>query len=424
MASDAVSTAAGCSYTQRQGTRFFDLVMSGKMQVVKGQYFEDRAAQGLPIQQRQDIPEHYVWSGPEVARLWVKDGHRFLCVVSYAWLSTAHPDPELYHLARLRRIIQEQRSAYASKDLLEGDLGVIMDFCSMYQRGFGETDQRTDEQLEHFKECLREINTPYGHVAVTAWQLKGVPSDVRRKYDDRGWTHFESRLIAGKAADPREPFSDSNRMTFTETFDPSVESETKFSFVEKYSVVAQVPITTPARFEAEMAEKGERAAAKGVTFFTNGLEDYPFVLRKYNDAFNCLLEADSVIFSSPDWGDTIGDQVRRLAEALPHYIRLNLFTLEGLTIDDECVDLLVDALASCKGLQTLVLNVGLTDHGCQKVVEHLDCWPELFWINLLHNCMGNERIEHLKEIARNRNMIFSRDLGNLGAVGRGGKLLA
>jgi len=35
-------------------------------------------------------------AGEEVMELWKKWGHLFLHVISYGWLSKAHPDPELF----------------------------------------------------------------------------------------------------------------------------------------------------------------------------------------------------------------------------------------------------------------------------------------------------------------------------------------
>ncbi len=60
-------------------------------------------------------------------------------------------------------------------------------------------DQRTEEQVQQFKDGLKEINTPYAHQEVTAIKLIAVPSTENRKYDDRGWTLFESIIIDGKA---------------------------------------------------------------------------------------------------------------------------------------------------------------------------------------------------------------------------------
>jgi len=46
---------------------------------------------------------------------------------------------------------------------LPEDTGVVLDFCSLWQRGGGKDDKRTEEQLTQFIAGLAEINCPYGH---------------------------------------------------------------------------------------------------------------------------------------------------------------------------------------------------------------------------------------------------------------------
>ena len=87
-------------------------------------------------------------------------------IISYAWLSKEHPDPDLFHLRRLVRILRELKSAQSE---MTGDrvdeLGVIIDFCALWQNHGPDKkrDTRTKDQVQQFKAGLKQINTPYGH---------------------------------------------------------------------------------------------------------------------------------------------------------------------------------------------------------------------------------------------------------------------
>ena len=56
-------------------------------------------------------------------------------------------------------------------------------------------DTRTPEQVVQFKEALDDINTPYGHEAITSVRLEAMPEGTVRTYHMRGWTEFEKRII-------------------------------------------------------------------------------------------------------------------------------------------------------------------------------------------------------------------------------------
>ena len=53
------------------------------------------------------------------------------------------------------------------------EIGVIIDFCSLWQKR-GETDDRTVIQIEEFNDGLKEINTPYAHKEVMAVKMMAV----------------------------------------------------------------------------------------------------------------------------------------------------------------------------------------------------------------------------------------------------------
>merc|ERR1712032_657814 len=151
---------------------------------------------------------------------------------------------------------------------LEGDIGVIIDFCSMWQNDVQDgVDQRTAEQKASFKACLSEINTPYGHAEVGCWVLNTVPGHVDRKYEDRGWTYFEKSVIDVKG------MWDENVQTTVvvdDAFDFSAPVETimkRFhspAYRRGVKLVGRGPPQVPESFEQKL-----RAALRGVPACAN-----------------------------------------------------------------------------------------------------------------------------------------------------------
>merc|ERR1712232_1317018 len=100
-----------------------------------------------------------------------------------------------------------------------------------------------------------------------------VPEKEPRRYDDRGWTFFESCVLDGKGPSTIQAF---NVITLDDDFDPDAEKETDVEFIHKFSHNKRMPIRTPEDFEQQLAERGIRTAKKGVNLFTSG-KDQPFI---------------------------------------------------------------------------------------------------------------------------------------------------
>jgi len=98
-------------------------------------------------------------------------------------------------------------------------VAVAIDFCSLWQRGSGEEDCRSDFQKQQFNSGLSGFNKMYVHSNVTAIKFIAVPKDERRRYDDRGWTLGESMLIDAK------PVLEDAQLSFDDAFDPSADNE-------------------------------------------------------------------------------------------------------------------------------------------------------------------------------------------------------
>ena len=152
-------------------TAFADLLRRGCLAVVKSSYFDKCFSDGVPFKDREYIPTEWFIVGDELMKRWREKGARFLIIISYPWLSPEHPDPDMFHLRRLVRVLKELKTYHEAEDL-----GIIIDYCALWQNhGTKENDTRTKEQFGQFKEGLKEINTPYGHEEITSIKMITVP---------------------------------------------------------------------------------------------------------------------------------------------------------------------------------------------------------------------------------------------------------
>jgi hypothetical protein len=306
-------------FKAQDGTRFGHMLKTGAIAVIKSGYFFKCEEQGEPFQHRALIPRAWIFTGEEAFALWLEHGYKFLLILSHAWLSPPHPDPEGIHLAQLTRVMKEIINYHDIEEL-----GAIIDFCSLWQKGSRDGDIRTPEQKQQFVDGLGEFNTGYAHRDVTAVKLTSTPGCPDRSFDDRGWTLFESIVIDGKGpSSERHVFGERNVLTFSEFFNPETEETEGEAFVAKFSGNERRPPLTPERFQEELEKRRRRAKEKGVSLFTNG-KDHPFVQKKYADVFEECIKTADFDFSSMGFGD------------------------------DELAELLLVA-RRCKGLQTLTL---------------------------------------------------------------------
>jgi hypothetical protein len=250
------------------------------------------------------------------------------------------------------------------------EIGVILDFCSLWQRGQGDEDKRTASQLRDFKNGLAEINTPYAHKEITAVKLIDVPEEVVRKYDDRGWTLFESVVIDGKAGSEMiycgcEP--QYNVLTVT-NLDLDNELASGFHFVKKFAMGERRPPCTPDRFAWEMEKRKTRAEHKGVQLFTNG-KDQSFIVDKYSDAFLEQTRLRRYTCANMGWGPS---EMESVVEVLVYCENLEVLHLATNQFGDEGVELLAPVLPELKQLKELNLfsnNIGPT--GAAKLARVL-----------------------------------------------------
>ena len=172
VASASPQVFPGQPYKDMDNTAFADLLRRGCLAVVKSGYFAKCFSDGVPFQDRANIPEEWFIHGDELMKAWQEHGAKFLVIISYPWLSKAHPDPKMFHLRRLTFVLK-QLETYHNRQ----NLGVIMDFCALWQK-HGESETRTEFQIKQFKDGLKEINTPYGHQEITSIKMIKVPDSA------------------------------------------------------------------------------------------------------------------------------------------------------------------------------------------------------------------------------------------------------
>ena len=161
--------------------------------------------------------------------------------VSYCWLHPDHPDPNLFHLATLDKLIRcfmkgtfkrAKAKTYLGKPKEHfqrrgfcfgaGDgrpIGIFWDWCSLYQDR--PTNSRSGAELMSFQAAMPSVTTWYTHKRSIVWLLNHLPSDqgktpcepfhdrngniitslVRANYGKSGWPTLE-RFVASVLKHP------------------------------------------------------------------------------------------------------------------------------------------------------------------------------------------------------------------------------
>mmetsp|Transcript_16792 Transcript_16792/g.52673 ORF Transcript_16792/g.52673 Transcript_16792/m.52673 type:complete len:408 (-) Transcript_16792:590-1813(-) len=385
-------------YAVRKGGKFFEALKSGTMAVIKGNYFLDCLEKKQPFGHRAQIEEKapgMIFEGSEAAELWLKNGRKFLVVISYCWLSKEHPDPDMFHLPYLRATIAAMKEREAVLLGLK-EVGVILDYCSFYQ------EPRTEEQMRSFKECLGLINVPYGHSDVTSAKLVSVPSTEQRTYDDRGWTKFESDVIDSKPPAAQDVTGEFNVLTI---------SSPGCSDLWQLAKNQRRPPVTPTRFRSEMEDRRKRAEAKNVRLFTNG-KDQEFLETKYDETFSAMCAfVDKLDYKDKGFGVA---EAKQLVEVLPHFAKLQRLELNRNKFGDEGAKMI--ALALADGAAPMLQNLGLHSNsigseGARALAKALSdgAAPKLEILDLRLNKIESDGARVLAKVQGARNFTIRYD---------------
>eukprot|EP00933_Yihiella_yeosuensis_P044274 TRINITY_DN39374_c0_g1_i1.p1 TRINITY_DN39374_c0_g1~~TRINITY_DN39374_c0_g1_i1.p1 ORF type:complete len:394 (-),score=47.00 TRINITY_DN39374_c0_g1_i1:31-1212(-) len=243
-----------------------DLLGRGSFRLVKGSYFQQQFQQGRLIGNRSEIPEDYFWNPEEALSLWKQHKELFFLVVSHAWMTKSHPDPNGYHLAQLAKLIQEYKASKLDYMRLNevDDVGVFMDWTSLASR-----KKRPTKKVLHYLDVL------YGHSCTTVFKLDGVEGDCLPT-SRRGWPFFEH-----KCADLKD-------RSFGKVF--ALGEEKGLRSLREAAHFNKAPVT-PSRFEGLLRTK----------IFNNPYEDPKYVASCYKALFEARSDFIDFRLSNCSW---------------------------------------------------------------------------------------------------------------------------
>uniref|UniRef100_A0A7S4SP98 Uncharacterized protein n=2 Tax=Alexandrium monilatum TaxID=311494 RepID=A0A7S4SP98_9DINO len=391
-------------FTTLEGGQLYEALQRGSIRLARGDYFQRALEAKRPLQRRQELRDEDLWPPEEAARMWRDYKNLFLLVVSYGWLARGHPDPEMWHLRRLARIVREWKAylravsegkvrqmnvafypAESLRDNVPSDVGIFMDFLSLHQ------EPRTPEEEAAFEHGIGQINVLYAHTFASTLVCTAVPDDEPRKYQNRGWTLFEVCVTSAK------PDAFLKVLFFHTSFDPEEERSTGEAFLFKH-LTGRKPPCSRARFE-ELMESRRREVAKLPAphnrLFTNN-KDQPRLHQKYAEIWEDLRGVSSLQFVCCGWRAA---DVRELLGVLPSFPRLKVLNLNSNSFGDEGAEALAAGLPG--GLaKLLVWNNGISEAGAFRLLEALP--RGLTYLNLDNNpvCRDEAGAARLREAWR------------------------
>lgn len=328
------------SLSLSKGGRLADLIQRGVIRVLKSAYFQDCLFSEESISMRQKIPSMMFWEPDEAVKRWQSLGKCFLCIVSYPWLSKKHPDPHRFHLRRLVRVLDEYRRLWGGDEV-----AVILDYCSLWQRGPAERDPRSDEQKVYFEAGLHEMTLAYGHKAITSLRLMDVPKTEPRQYTDRGWTCLESIAMDCKGGDW-------NAWSFQDFDYEAPVMENTYAYLSSFKRPRiEVPVSV-FRFERELAQRRRRCESVKKECFQDH-DDEARVKAWYRELLLLITQKSKLSFSSAKLTD---ERFVEFGEVLMECHDLEVLDLSHNLISVDGVVVLVRALPKLKLLKQLVLK--------------------------------------------------------------------
>ena len=337
------------SYTLISGSAFARLIQKGSFQFIKGRYFEDCWRDQHVFACRQNIPPEYLWTGDECVKLWEAHGPCFMLSISYGWLHEDHPDPEMFHLKRLAKVVKAFKK-FCSIDI--EDCAVFLDFCSLWQKELVDGVESTLALPS--KSCSsRKPLTRSTLLTATKQSPPCVSRPCQRAQCELTTCEDGPNLRRGSST--AKVFSRGGALmtlrttvVLPEGFDAdcSVQDMVRhFDIIFGHARDFKGPPLKPRRFNEKLRQLDEVAHGNGVRLFTNGKEDMDLVKRKYVDSYALLTQATELYFSARRWSS--GD-FECLVEALPDFTNLWKFTFMHFKLSTDQAQRLAVALSHCR----------------------------------------------------------------------------
>ena len=300
------------------GAEVEPLLRSGAVALLDAKWLVDRAAKGLRIERRQDLPPEAFISLDDLKAVGCVRGGLPIVLLSYTWLHPSHPDPQRTTL-NLVAFVLEAYLENRGYDVNDGRRwGVFWDYASLHQHHPDGTKRSVFEE-GLFKHGLQGLGRIYSHPRTTVFRCTRMPDTWPAQYDlpaganmasyeDRGWCMTEAAWSS-----------------LVKDFDFNLDlgklgtrESTKREIVETCtSRGARRPPLTPEQFTAEVA----------VRSFTNGSTDKPIVCRLYREVHDERLgTADSLAYANLGWDAAEACQLAKViaSGATPKLVSLNL----------------------------------------------------------------------------------------------------
>jgi len=254
------------------------------------------------------------------------------------------------------------------------------DYCSFPQENKEKGILRSPEQTELFKKGLAEVNTIYGHTRTTVLRCTGLPQEVARRYEDRGWTLFEECISDTKPKPAHKVF------VFDDSFDPKTK-ESAFHFFLS-AIKGQKPPCSAKRFVELLNIRKDRAEKRGLNLFTNG-KDNPFVVRKYAEMWTELHKVYALNFQSCPWQQT---HVQILCDVLPEFSQLRALDLRQTSLGCAGSAAVMKTLTEMKAqlIHLVLIQCQMSSEGAKALAACLQEMPSLTNLNVGFNHLMDE----------------------------------
>ena len=267
--------------------------------------------------------------------------------LSHFWRTKEHPDPDGETLALVVKALNENWNDFQDNDgderiLGVGELGVLIDWCALYQ------SPRSEEEQRVFGQALKGINLWYAHKGTTVWLVTAGTDRVKGLgYWDKGWTSFEFALtMVIKVAN------------FSRVADWPQVLDLGADGTYAQATRARPPPTEPLAF-CGGHEHGART-------YTNGADRDAIVAPTFRQTMFELLAGAAVLdFSGLNWMD---EGVVQLCVVLPLCVQLERLNLWGNKVGDVGAAALAEWLSSSPPkLTTLSLQ---SQQSAKRIWEH------------------------------------------------------
>lgn len=346
-------------------------------------------------------------------------------VVSYAWLSRPHPDPdgrqlqevlapalEWYMSERARLGVEDNCAMYAGDINIAPtgpDFAVFLDFSGLWQ------NERTDEQDASFRRGLASMDLLYAHQDTAVLRMTRLLDGYDAlPYGGRGWPYFEttvSQLIkpAHLSLDLGTDAAKGVLAKFEGRVKPAEALAEQGSYEHEFIQGdfghfkgARAPPLTPAEFERRVANKT----------VTNGKDKQTLIDLQAKVATAVLGGAHELSYLQLGWGAA---EAQLLADALHLCAELRSLDLTGNPLGHDGVAALARSLEAGAAPRLATLNLHknrLGDEGAKALAPAIAGSASLTSVDISTNSLGSQGAKALATALAASGSITAIDVGS------------